>query len=360
MRKLIGWGLALTGLAAATSASAASLDIRNAALRVVVIPEARSDVSVTVLKANPRLPLRVLTGPGGETVIDGDRLAGWFGWPPIVCEGAAPNAAVHVVGVGRVAYDDLPQVVVRVPMDAQVAAGGAVFGAISASNRLALDVSGCGEWTVGNVHDRLAVHNSGSAKVRTGMAGLMALRVSGSGLVSTRAAAGGLDAAVSGSGAVVVEQASGPIHARGSGSGDIQINGGRASVFDVRTSGSGDIAFKGAAEDVQAAITGSGQINAGAITRSLGVEISGSGDMTVREISGPIRAHISGSGDLKVAGGHASAVEAHLSGSGDVDLDGSADSVNASTSGSGDVHVAHVTGAVTSASSGSGRVTINR
>lgn len=356
MRRLFGWALAPVMLAAAGSVSAASLDIRNAALRVVVIPEARSDVSVTVLKTNPRLPLKVVNGFPGQVIVDGGRW-GWFGLQPIWCEA---GGAVHVAGVGRFANADLPQILVRVPLDAQVSAGGGVFGAVSASNQLHLDVSGCGEWVVGNVRGRLSVQNSSSSAVRTGTAGQMALQVSGSGDVVTRATANGLDVDVSGSGAIVVEAASGPVRIQGSGDGDVTVNGGKASSLDVQVSGSGDVVFDGAAEDLQVSLSGSGQVTTGPVTHSLGVGISGSGDMTVRQASGAVRTHISGSGALKIAGGHATNLDARLSGSGDVDYGGVADTLNASLSGSANLKVSRVTGAVVSSASGSGRVIINR
>jgi len=356
MRRLFGWALAPLMIAAAGSASAASLDIRNGALRVVVIPEARSDIVVTVLKSNARLPIRLSKDLAGGTVIDGGQWFAPFG-RPIWCEAGGD---VHVWGVGRVANADLPQILVRMPMDARVSAGGAVFGAITGSNRLDLDVSGCGDWVVGNVRDRLSVSNSSSASVRTGTAGQMALQASGSGRIATRAAANGLDAGVSGSGEVVVEAASGPVRIHDSGSGDITVNGGQASSLDARVSGSGDVQFKGVTQDLQAGLSGNGQIDAGVVTHSLGVDISGSGDMKVQQASGTVRAHISGSGELHVAGGHATNIEAELSGSGDVDFGGVADTVNASTSGSGDLRVARVTGPVVSSASGSGRVIVNR
>ena len=359
MRRLFGWALAPVMLAAAGTAGAASLDIRNAALRVVVIPEARSDVSVTVLKTNPKLPLKLLKGFAGQTIVDGGQWFAPFG-QAIWCEGRATGASVHIWGVGRVAYEDLPQILVRVPLDAQVSSGGGVFGAISASNQLDLSVSGCGEWTVGNVRDRMSVRNSSDAAVRTGAAGQMALDASGSGLIATRAAANGLEAGLSGSGTITVEQASGPIRIRASGSGDIVINGGKASSVDAQGSGSGNIQFKGVAEDLQAGLSGSGKISAGPVSRSLDADITGSGDMAVQQASGAVRAHISGSGMLRVGGGHATSLDAHLSGSGDVDYAGVADRVTASTSGSGDLLIGRVTGPLASSSSGSGRVIANR
>ena len=356
MRRLLGWALAPVMLLAAGSACAADLEIRNTALRVVVIPEARSDVSVTVLKTNSRLPIRVAKDLSGRTIIEG---AQWFGpfSQPIWCDAGG----VRLWGAGHIDTADLPQILVRMPLEARVSSGGGVFGAISRADRLNLGVSGCGEWTVGNVQGRLALDDSGSARLRTGTAGQMALRVSGSGDIATHAVAGGLDAEdVSGSGEITIEQASGLVRVRGSGSGDLVVNGGQASRLDVDVSGSGAVQFKGAVQDLAGGSSGDGQIVTGPVTRSLSVDISGSGDMAVEQASGTVRARISGAGTLKIAGGHASTVDARISGSGDVDFGGQADTVNASSSGSGDLRVAHATGAVASSTTGSGRVIVNR
>jgi hypothetical protein len=338
MRAKMGWAAALA-VAAAGSAHAASLEVRNAAVRVVVIPEARSDVSVTVVKSNPRLPLKVINGASDQVIVDGGYWGGFMGYQSIHCSAGATGPVVNIWGVGRFAYDELPEILVRMPLDAVVRAGAGAFGAVSAANRLDLGVSGCGDWTVANVRDQMAVRVSGSGKVRTGAAGQMALEVTGSGSVSTREAANGLDAHVSGSGAIVVEQASGAIRARDSGSGQITINGGRASLVDAGASGSGGIEFKGDADDLQ-------------------VGLSGSGGVKVAQVSGAVRARISGSGSLRIASGHAKAVEAHISGSGSVYFDGPADSLNASASGSGSVRIARVAGAVVSSTTGSGKVVI--
>ena len=60
MRRLLGaLATASIGLAASAAAAAPSVQIDNAVVRVTVSPEARSDIRVEVLRANPRLPLRV-------------------------------------------------------------------------------------------------------------------------------------------------------------------------------------------------------------------------------------------------------------------------------------------------------------
>src|SRR5579864_7027314 len=147
MGRLAGLAAAAGALASAGGAHAATLEIQNAALRVVVIPEARQDVSVTVAHANPRLPIKVWTDPLGAVVVDGGLGFGWLGGRPVSCGPAGPGGWMNVWGVGRVAYEDLPEVVARVPLDAQVRSSAAVFGAISPADRLALDNASCGAWT---------------------------------------------------------------------------------------------------------------------------------------------------------------------------------------------------------------------
>jgi hypothetical protein len=359
MRRWMGLAATAGAIASAGAAHAATLDIRNAALRVVVIPEARTDVSVTVVRTNPKLPLTVYNAPSGAVVVDGGLSPFWFlGGRPVSCGPSGPGGWMSVWGVGRVAYEDLPEVVARVPMDARVRSSAAVFGAISQADRVDLDSSNCGEWVVGDVRDRLAVRTSGSARVRTGNAGQMALSVSGSGRVATRAAANGLDADVSGSGGVRVEQASGPIRADISGSGGIEIAGGHATSLATRTSGSGDLVFAGVVQDAKGDISGSGDVRVAQVEQSLDAGISGGGRMEVGQAAGTLRARLSGSGSLHIDGGHASAIDAEISGSGGVAFDGVADRVAARTSGSGNLRVGQVLGAVDSRSSGSGRVVI--
>ena len=99
--------------------------------RVTIIPEARGDIVVTVTKANSRLPLKITR-------------------------------------IGDIKYDDLPQVVVHMPRNARVGAGGAVFGAIGPGDSVDLGNSGCGDWTVADQTGPLHVHVSGSGDVSVG------------------------------------------------------------------------------------------------------------------------------------------------------------------------------------------------
>ena len=63
---ILGAALAMAGAARAAS----ELDLRRAVVRVTIIPEARPDVAVSVIRANPRLPLRI-SREGDRVIVDG-------------------------------------------------------------------------------------------------------------------------------------------------------------------------------------------------------------------------------------------------------------------------------------------------
>ena len=276
MRAFIGFAALVGGLALASAASAApSVDIRYAAARVTVIPEARSDVQVFVAKGNTRLPLTV-TRQGETTVVEGNlHMRG------ANCHTMFGKPAVFIFGIGNIAYDDLPQVVVHVPMDAHVSAGEAVWGSVGHTNSLDLHNSGCGDWTVAPVNGPLNIGVAGSGDVSAAGAGWAEVRVSGSGDVKLGEVRGALTAAISGSGDVAAASINGPLDARIAGSGDVQVRGGRATTMHARIAGSGDVTMKGPADSLDASIAGSGDVNVG-------------------HVSGPVTKHVSGSGDVNV------------------------------------------------------------
>src|SRR5689334_676816 len=110
---------------AAAPALAASLEIKDAVAQVTVIPEKRSDIKIEILTTHPRLPLKVKAG-SQRTVIDGGLKFGRIRG----CRGSGAFEAVEVTGVGDIAVRDIPQVVVHAPLDVEISAGGAVYGAI--------------------------------------------------------------------------------------------------------------------------------------------------------------------------------------------------------------------------------------
>ncbi len=272
--------LALAGAAQA----APSVLIKNAAVRVVVIPEARKDVQVAVVGPNPDMPPLEIRRDGDQVIVDGGlgvRMH-WFGpgFGPR-CSSRGGHARVHVFRRGWLGVNALPQVVVRTPLDAIVAARGAVFGAVGRSDSLLLTTAGCGDWTVANVKGPLKINDAGSGDVRAGASGGLTVQSAGSGDVTARAVSGPVMARIAGSGDVQVASVSGALDVSIAGSGDVNVQGGEASSMTVHIAGSGDVDFGGAA-------------------RSLDASVAGSGDVRVGRMLGPVRKHIMGSGSVEI------------------------------------------------------------
>jgi len=283
--------IAASILAMAGAARAApSVSIEDAAARVVVIPEARQDVQVTITRTNRDMPLYV-SREGDRTIVSGGReghrrwLGFWFGgwgWGPW-CSGRDGGVRIHLRHRRWTDLQNLPEVVVRAPMDARVSASGAVFGSVGRSDSLTLSNAGCGDWTVANVKGALEVNDAGSGDVRAGAVGALTVHSAGSGDVSARSAVGPVEIRISGSSDASIGQVNGSLDVAISGSGDVRVAGGDVSTMIVRISGSGGVDFGGSAHDVDAAISGSGNVRVG-------------------KALGPVRQHVSGSGNVEIGG----------------------------------------------------------
>lgn len=278
MRALL---LLATAAAASTAfAGAASADpsvkIKDAVARVVVIPEARSDVKVEFLTTNQSLPLEIRQN-GGTTTIDGglrrNRING--------CNTVMGKTVVHVRGVGDVKWDDIPQIVIRTPMDAQVGAGGAVFGSVGRTDHLELSNAGCGDWTVSNVKGKFELNQAGSGDTKAGSAGSAEINIAGSGDVTTQEIGGDLEVNIAGSGGVSSASVNGKLEANIAGSGDVTVRGGRSRSVEVSIMGSGDVTFDGEARDVEVSVAGSGDVRVAKATGNVHKSVAGSGDVII-------------------------------------------------------------------------------
>jgi hypothetical protein len=271
-----GWAFGAAGLLLAGPALAApSVEIKDAAVRVVVVPEARDDIKVQLASASRALPL-IVRVQGQRTVVDGrlrHRISG--------CSAMFGRTMVRVRGLGQVSYDDLPQLVVHAPLDVRVGAGGAVFGSIGRARSVELSNEGCGDWTIANVEGDLKINEAGSGDVRAGRAGRLVIHVAGSGDVATRDIAGPAVVDIAGSGDVNVASVSGDLRASVAGSGDVKVAGGKAPNLVAHLAGSGDVDFEGEAGSVSAAIAGSGDVN-------------------VAKASGPVKKSVFGSGGVNI------------------------------------------------------------
>lgn len=271
----------VAAVAAATltagSAQAASVEIRDAVVRVTVIPETRNDIKIEIVRPNARLPLSIRT-LGDRTILDGDldrRIRN--------CRSAGSRSSVTVRGVGQIGWDEMPRVVIHTPRDVKLEAGGAVFGMIGRSVSLDLDNAGCGDWTIANVAGEAQISQAGSGDTRMGGAGALRVRVAGSGDVAAADVKGGLDVSIAGSGSARVRSVSGPLDVSVAGSGDVVVGGGRASDMKVSVAGSGDIDFRGVADRLKVRISGSGDVHVNEVRGEISKSIVGSGRVSVGE-----------------------------------------------------------------------------
>ena len=193
--------LATAGMFAMAGAATAapSVDISHTIARVIVSPEPRTDIKVEIVKANPRLPIRVWSF-FGRTYVDG----GLAAVRVHECRGPVNAPSAFVAGVGEVSGDAVPKILIHTPMDARIAAAGAAFGQVGRSDSLVLTNAGCGDWQVGNVRGKMKINVAGSGSVRTGQAGAAELMAAGSGDVR-------------------VLRVTGPVHKAIVGSGDVRI-----------------------------------------------------------------------------------------------------------------------------------------
>lgn len=263
-------GLVLT----AGAAQAAQVEIKDAVVRVTVVPEARNDIKVEILTTNGKLPLQVRS-LGGKTIIDGD-----LDRKIHECSNRGGRISVSVGG-DRFSYADMPQVLIRTPRNVDVEAGGAVFGVVGKSQSLELSNAGCGDWTVANVAGKLSLNQAGSGDTRIGSSGEAVIHVAGSGDIRAQAVRGPLEINVAGSGDVWVASIDGPLDAKIAGSGDVTVASGRSTRMSATVAGSGDVEFDGTAESLKARIAGSGDVRVKVVTGEVSKAIVGSGGVSV-------------------------------------------------------------------------------
>lgn len=273
---------ALTGLAAAP-ASAADVEIRDAVARVIVIVEDRQDVGVEVTQGRSALPAVQVRRNGRDVRIDGglgrNAIRNCASGPSDARQ-PGQGATVEVRRVGRVRLDDAPMIVLRMPRDVDLNAGGAVYGAVGRGARsIELGNAGCGDWTVANTDGQLSLSLGGSGSIRAGTSSALEASLGGSGSISAGATRS-LEAAIGGSGDINVARIDGPAEVAIGGSGDVTIRDGASPSFEVAVAGSGNVRYGGSTRDLDVSIVGSGDVRVGAadnVSRS----IMGSGSVHV-------------------------------------------------------------------------------
>ncbi len=272
-------GIALIAAATLTSGAAqaaANVQITDAAARVTVVPEDRSDVKVEIIAPNARLPLTVRI-EGDRTIIDGGldhRIRN--------CRGMGEGGGIRIRDLGDVPWSETPQVVIRTPRDVHLSTNGAVQGSIGRSASLDLHNSGCSNWTIADVAGDVSLSESGAGSVRMGASNRLAVHLSGAANIHATRVRQAMDMQLSGAGNIRVDELIGEMDAQVSGVGKVDVDGGRVSTIRASVSGIGSVDFGGVAADLDASISGLGSVR-------------------VQEVTGSIRKHVSGGGSVQVA-----------------------------------------------------------
>lgn len=275
MRTMIAAGAVLAALIG-TGAQAQELEVENAAARLVVIPEARGDVQVTVTPGRPGLPVLEVRRTRAGVEIDGGlrrRIEG--------CNTMAGQTSVRIRDVGSVRVSELPLITARVPLNAEVSAGGAVFGSIGRTNSLKLAASGCGDIRAANVAGGVELASAGSGDVHIGASREAKAALAGSGDVRLGPVGGDLSASIAGSGDIHAASVARQLKASIAGSGDVVVASGRTGPVSASIVGSGDVRIGGSAESLSASVMGSGDVRVGQVLGPVKRNVAGSGDVIV-------------------------------------------------------------------------------
>jgi hypothetical protein len=303
MKSLFIVAAGTAALAAGSAEAASRVEIKGAIARVIVVPEQRSDVKVEISGAIGGLPaLQTSTGADGRTIIDGGlggpggglfgehRIRGCTGFRhetgPFNPLSPPDSIRIRVRGHDDVMLKDAPLITIHTPLDVEVSADGAVFGAIGrGAESVRLGDAGCGDWSVGNVHGRLKASIAGSGDILAGSAGDAEASIAGSGDIRMNAVAN-LKASIAGSGDVIVQSVTGSIQASIAGSGDIRVKSGQVDDLHASIAGSGDVNVDAPVKTVHASIMGSGDVrvaSAGSVSKS----VMGSGTIYIGGVAQP-------------------------------------------------------------------------
>ncbi|MFC3076744.1 hypothetical protein ACFODL_01445 [Phenylobacterium terrae] len=222
-------------------------------VRVVVIPEDRSDIAVEGGAAGFALARegQALTISDGFDAEDGRN-----------CPERLPAAG-------------LTTITVRTPMDVDIHAQGAVLGEVGPARELRLASGGCGSWRA-----------SSAAAPAT-------LAQAGGGSIALGAAHKGLTARLIGDGRISIGEAQGPLSADVAGRGRMSVAGGVSPHAGLRLKGSGQIVHSGRIGTLEAELNGSGRIHAAAVTGRVRKIVGGAGEVTWGRPAG--RAYCGGS-----------------------------------------------------------------
>lgn len=248
----------------------AELTVRDAAAVLVIETEDRSDIAVSVV--NPgALPDPNVRRSGRRVIIDGNARVQ-----------SCRDGGVTVSRHGRVAWEQLPQIQVRLPRDAVVQIGGGVRARIGPAASARYAFAGCADVLFGNVHGALDLALSGAGDVRGGAAGSAEIMLAGAGDITIGDVRNGLTISLVGNGDIRTgEIRGGDVRIVVQGPGDVLLGAGEANDLSIILAGPGDVSFPGRARSLDAFVAGPGDITVGAVSGSVTRRSAGGGEIVI-------------------------------------------------------------------------------
>ena len=267
------WIIGAAAVAFGGATQAQDLYLDQAVARVVIIPEARSDIAVTVQQGRAPIALRV-SRQGPRTVVHG-------GYEANQCHNNNGSTRVRLRQMGTINIEDAPLVTVRAPRSLTVRTrGGAVHGRVGALDNLTLSSGGCSQWSIADVAGTIALNQSGGASATVGRARTARFGASGGGTIRAQSV-GSLDADASGGGTIRVGSVNGPTTAEASGGGGVKVEGGRTGLLRASASGGGWVDHEGMADALEADASGGGRVNVARVLGRVDRRASGGGHVSV-------------------------------------------------------------------------------
>jgi hypothetical protein len=257
-------------------AEATSVQIRDMAAFVRVIPENRNDVAVGVVNQGAlrapeyRVARRRLIIDGKlRRQIRGCRVTG------------ADGFEVHTSRNGRLSGAQIPVIEVRVPQNAVVSGSGALRMHIAPAQSATVGLNGCGDADIVRVENEAEVAASGTQDVRLYEAGSATIALAGAGDITVGVVRQGLTLSIAGAGDFTAARADGPTSISIQGGGDVTIRDGRASTLAVVITGGGDVTHNGSAQELDAVILGGGDVRVRRVDGEITRRVLGGGDVTI-------------------------------------------------------------------------------
>ncbi|GAM98101.1 hypothetical protein U91I_01731 [alpha proteobacterium U9-1i] len=251
------------------------LRLRDLAATLIIRPENRTDISISVVNRGP-LPAPEVRSAGRRVTIDGKLRRQIES-----CRVDGGDFDATLARHGRLDSDRLPVIEVRMPQNVVVNGNGALRMHVGRAESATIRLEGCGEADLESVERSVGIAVHGDIGVRAYDVGEASVRVAGDGDVTLGVVREGLAVSIAGNGDLTAARVDGPTNIAVQGEGDVTIRGGRATVLSVVIAGAGDVTHNGSAETLDAVIVGGGDVRVRRVDGEISRRVFGSGDVVV-------------------------------------------------------------------------------